>query len=269
MSFEQFKTTGSTVNLKNFQTKFNDNLSNDEIKDRCKDLWQEIKYLQETLYAESKQSLLIVLQAMDAAGKDSTIEKLTINLNAQGCRIKSFKSPSKLELSHDFLWRVHQATPKKGEIMIFNRSHYEDVLIVKVHGWADKDIIEKRYDHINNFEALLTESGTRVVKFLLNISPEFQLSRFKNRLENTEKNWKFNPADLEERKYWGDYMQAFEIALEKCASEESPWYIVPAENRKFRDLMIATIIRDTLLDMNPQYPSPDFDIEDYSPDLLV
>lgn len=268
MNFEQFKCVGGQVDLESLPTEFDGDKSDSKLKKLTAEIWQDITDLQEKLYAESKQSLLIVLQAMDAAGKDSTIAKLTTSMNAQGCHIHSFKKPSKLEMSHDFLWRVHAAAPANGEITIFNRSHYEDVLVVKVHGWADEKIIERRYNHINNIESLIADSGTKVVKFMLNVSPDYQLSRFKRRLDIPGKNWKFNPGDLEERALWSNYMSAFEVALERCASEEAPWFVVPAENRRFRDFMIASVVRDTLLTMAPDYPAPEFDASVYTSDSL-
>lgn len=268
MSFDQFKFVGGKVDLTALPTEFDDDKSDSELKKRSSKIWKEIAELQEKLYAESKQSLLIVLQAMDAAGKDSTIGKLTRSMNAQGCHIHSFKKPSKLEMSHDFLWRVHAAAPANGEIAVFNRSHYEDVLVVKVHGWADESTIERRYDHINNFESLVTDSGTKVVKFMLNVSPDYQLERFKRRLDIPGKNWKFNPGDLVERKLWGDYMTAFEAAIERCASADSPWFVVPAENRDFRDFMIASVVRDSLICMKPEYPEPEFDTDLYKSESI-
>lgn len=264
MGFKQFKVSGGQIDLSQFPTDYDGGIDNDDLKRQREAVWDELAEWQERLYAENKQSLLIVLQAMDAAGKDSTIGKLTSALNAHGCHVHSFKKPSKLELSHDFLWRIHAAAPASGELTLFNRSHYEDVLIVKVHGWADEKTIKARYDHINNFEALLADRGTRVVKLMLNISKEYQLGRFQKRLDIPEKNWKFNPGDLYEREHWGEYMQAFEKAIEKCSSEESPWYIVPAENRRYRDLMVASIIRDTLASMDPKYPEPEFDPKEYT-----
>jgi len=159
---------------------------------------------------------------------------------------------------------VHAAAPAAGNIGIFNRSHYEDVLVVKVHGWASEDTIDRRYEHINNFESLLADRGTKVVKFMLNISPEYQLDRFKRRLDVPGKNWKFNPGDLDERKLWDDYMQSFEVAMSRCASEQAPWYVVPAENRRFRDAMIASVLVETLNDLDPQYPEPTFDIKEFN-----
>ena len=270
MDFDRFKITGNKkVELSDFETNFDGGIKDNDLKKETQKVWSELAQLQEQLYAESKQSVLIVLQAMDAAGKDSTIGKLTRPLNAQGCHVHSFKKPTKLEQSHDFLWRVHDKAPANGEITIFNRSHYEDVLVVKVHGWASDKEISARYQHINNMESLLATNNTRVIKFMLNVTPEYQLDRFKRRLDNPGKNWKFNPGDLDERALWSDYMSAFENALSNCASEESPWYVVPAENRKFRDFMIASIVRDKLKEMDPQYPEPEFDTVKYTSSSLV
>lgn len=268
MNFDEFKFVGEKIDLTALPTKFDAGKSDSQLKKLCSKVWKEIAELQEKLYAENKQSLLVVLQAMDAAGKDSTISKLTKSMNAQGCHIHSFKKPSKLELSHDFLWRIHAAAPANGEIVLFNRSHYEDVLVVKVHGWADEQTINRRYEHINNFESLIADSGTKVLKFMLNISPDYQLSRFKRRLDIPGKNWKFNPGDLDERLLWSDYMSAFEAAIERCSNDEAPWFVVPAENRNFRDLMIASVIRDTLEGMKPEYPAPEFDETVYTSDSI-
>ena len=271
MKFNQYRFNGGDA-LADFATRIDleENAENDNklLKDLRTDLWKELAEYQERLYAESKQSLLIVLQAMDAAGKDSTIAKLTSRLNAQGCHVHSFKSPTKLELSHDFLWRVHDKVPAKGEITVFNRSHYEDVLIVKVHGWVNDEQIQSRYQHIANFEDLLRDRGTRVIKFMLNISPEYQLERFKRRLDRPDKNWKFNPGDLVEREYWADYMRAFEVAMTKTSNDHAPWYVVPAENRLFRDVMIASLALEALREMDPQYPDPDFDHEKYTSESI-
>ena len=224
--------------------------------------------LQERLYAEGKQGLLVVLQAMDAGGKDSTIRKVFGGLNPQGVVVSSFKAPSKIELAHDYLWRIHQCAPGKGYIGVFNRSHYEDVLIVRVHGWASPDSLERRYEHINAFEKLLSDEGTQVVKIMLHISKDYQLERFRRRLERPDKHWKFNPEDLKEREFWDDYMRAFEIALERCSTEVAPWYVIPAEARWFRDVAIAQLVHDTLAAMNPQYPKPGFDVAEYSAEGL-
>lgn len=243
-------------------------LNEKDTKRETKKIYEEILDLQERLYAEKKQSLLLVLQAMDAAGKDSTIRKLTSHLNVQGARVQSFGQPTKLELRHDFLWRVHNKMPAKGEIVVLNRSHYEDVLIVKVHGWCDSEILERRYEHINNMEALVADSGTKVIKLMLNISPKYQLSRFKSRLDNPGKNWKFNPGDLDERQHWDDYMSAFADVLRHCSSEQAPWYIIPAEQRWLRDYVVARIVHDALMEMNPQYPEPGYDATKFTSDSI-
>jgi PPK2 family polyphosphate:nucleotide phosphotransferase len=224
--------------------------------------------LQEALYAEGKQSVLFVFQAMDAAGKDSTTQKVFGPLNPQGVTVASFKAPTTEELSHDFLWRVHEMAPPAGMIRVFNRSHFEDVLIVRVHGWATPEVIERRYEHIRAFERLLVDRGTRIVKVMLHISPAYQLERFKRRLRKPDKQWKFNPADLKERAHWDAYMDAFERAMTETSTQDAPWYVVPAEERWFRDLVVSQLIVDVLEDMNPQYPPLDYDPADYPPDSL-
>ena len=218
-----------------------------------------IDALQDRLFAEEKQSLLLVLQATDAAGKDGTIRKVFGPVDPLGIRAHSFKKPTPLELSHDFLWRVHQKTPAKGEIAIFNRSHYEDVLVVRVHGYADPETIEARYDQINDFEKRLAFYGTRIVKVYLNVSKEEQRERLQERVDIPRKRWKFNPGDLEERKHWDDYREAFEIALKRCSKPWAPWYVIPADRNWVRNALVARLVRLTLEDMNPQYPKPDFD----------
>jgi len=269
MKFDKYRVNpDQQINLSKFDTEQDGGLEQADIKKQREKVWEELAEYQQRLYAESKQSLLIVLQAMDAAGKDSTLDKITKQLNSHGLSVSSFKAPSKEELSHDFLWRVHDKVPAAGEIAFFNRSHYEDVLIVKVHKWASEEKIKARYEHINNFESLLSDRGTRVIKFMLNISPEYQLQRFKRRLDVQEKNWKFNPGDLHERSFWDQYMQAFEKAIEHCSSKNAPWYIVPAENRQFRDLMIASVILENLKEMDPKYPEPDFDADKYTSESI-
>lgn len=243
-------------------------LFKDDAREQLRENTERARELQERLYAEGKQSVLFVLQAMDAGGKDSTTQKVFGPLNPQGVRVASFKAPTELELDHDFLWRVHRKAPRKGMIRVFNRSHYEDVLIVKVHGWAAPDVIERRYDHIRAFEALLADGGTRVVKVMLNISKDYQLERFRRRLQRPEKHWKFNPGDLEEREHWGDYMKAFEVAMKRTSTHAAPWYVVPAETRWYRDLIVSQILLDTLESMDPQYPDPEFDPAEYPPDSL-
>ena len=230
---------------------------------------ERLDELQERLYAESKQSVLLVLQAMDTAGKDSTIRKVVGDVNPQGCLVTSFKAPSQEELAHDFLWRVHEHAPPKGYIGIFNRSHYEDVLIVRVHGWAPPDLIEKRYEHINAFEKMLADHGTHFVKVMLYISKKYQLKRLRRRLRRPDKHWKFNPGDLKERERWDDYMDAYEIVLRRCSTPYAPWYVVPAEQRWFRDLVISQLLVDTLEAMDSQFPEPSFNPADYPPESLT
>jgi len=218
-----------------------------------------IAELQNRLYAESKQSLLIVLQATDTGGKDSTIRKVLGPINPQGVRVTSFKAPSSIELAHDFLWRIHQAVPAKGMIGVFNRSHYEDVLIVRVHDLVPKETVERRYDQINDFERHLAENNVTLLKFFLHISKDEQKERLQARLDDPNKHWKFNPADLEEREKWDDYEEAFEIALSRCSTKQAPWFIIPADRKWYRNAVIARIIRRTLEDMDPHYPSDSHD----------
>lgn len=222
---------------------------------------EKIIELQDILFAEHKQSLLVVLQAMDAAGKDSTIKAVTQGINPQGCGVVSFKQPSSEELSHDFLWRIHQEVPQKGKIEIFNRSHYEDVIITRVHDLVPRDLIKKRYDHINDFERMLTDHDVKIVKIMLHISPEYQLKRIKHRLQKPGKAWKFQASDLEERKHWNEYMEAFEKAIEHCSTSYAPWYIVPGEQKWYRYLVVSEIILAALEDMSPELPKPTFDPE--------
>ncbi|MDX1548057.1 MAG: polyphosphate kinase 2 family protein [Rhodothermales bacterium] len=229
---------------------------------------ERLAELQERLYAEGKQALLVILQAMDTAGKDSTIRKVMSGVNPQGCRVWSFKKPSAEEQAKDFLWRVHDHVPPRGHIALFNRSHYEDVLIVRVHGLAPPMLIQNRYGHINDFEELLHEHHTRVVKIMLHISKDYQLERLRRRLRRPDKHWKFNPDDLRERARWDDYMKAYEIALNRCSTAQAPWYVVPAEHRWFRDLVVSQLLVDTLDAMNPQYPPPAFDPAQYPPESI-
>ena len=259
---------GAEVRLADRSTDDDQGWDEDAAEDATEALLERADDLQERLYADGQQSLLVVLQAMDAAGKDSTIRSVFGPLNPQGVRVTSFKAPSKLELSHDFLWRVHRAVPRRGEIGVFNRSHYEDVLIVKVHGWASPETIERRYEHIAAFERLIADSGTRVLKIMLHISPDYQLERFRRRLERSDKHWKFNPEDLDERKHWPAYMEAFETAIARTSTDAAPWVVVPAETRWFRDLVVARLLVDTLTAMDPQYPAPTFDAAEYTPARL-
>ncbi len=216
--------------------------------------------LQDRLWAEQKHPILIVLQGIDAAGKDGSIEHVMGAFNPMGCTVTSFKVPTPVELAHDYLWRIHQRTPGKGEIAIFNRSHYEDVLVVRVHDIVPKAVWSQRFDQINAFEELLTSSGTTILKFFLWIDREEQRERFQARLDDPAKRWKFRLGDLEERKLWDDYTAAFDDVLRRCTTEAAPWYVIPSNRKWFRNLAIADIIADTLDDLNPQYPPSEEDL---------
>lgn len=252
---------GSKVKLQDYDPDFRGGYGKAEAVAETDQLQEKLETLQERLYAENKQALLIVLQAMDAGGKDGTIRKVFEGINPQGVRVTSFKVPSAEELAHDFLWRIHQHVPPKGYIGIFNRSHYEDVLVVRVNELAPKDVWMRRYDHINDFERLLADSGTRVLKFFLHISKDEQKKRFEERLGNPEKHWKFSMGDLPVRERWNDYMQAYEDVLSRCNTDYAPWHIVPANYKWYRDFIITKAIVQTLEDMNPAYPAPEPDLD--------
>lgn len=222
-------------------------------------LTDELDDLQERLYAEGKHAVLFVIQAMDTGGKDGTIRKVFGNINPQGCRVASFKAPSSTELAHDYLWRVHAALPRRGEIGIFNRSHYEDVLVVRVHKLVPKEVWEKRYAQINAFEKMLSEEGTTIVKFFLHISKEEQKQRLEERIADPTKHWKFNPGDLKERALWDDYQNAYQDALSQTSTEYAPWYVIPANRKWYRDVMVARIAHATLKHLDPQYPETKVD----------
>ncbi len=230
-----------------------------EAEARCKKLDKRIYKLQRTLYAEHKQALLIVLQATDTGGKDGTIRNLLTGINPQGVRVTSFGVPTSLEAAHDFLWRVHIAAPAHGMIGVWNRSHYEDVLVVRVHELVPQKVWERRYQAINNFEEMLFQSGTTILKFYLHISKEEQKERLQSRLDNPEKNWKFSAADLKERRSWEEYQVAFQDAINRCSTPWAPWNIVPANHKWARDVAVAEKVADTLEKMSPQYPRADFD----------
>jgi PPK2 family polyphosphate:nucleotide phosphotransferase len=218
------------------------------------DLIGQVAGLQERLYAEGRRSLLVVLQAMDAGGKDGTIEHVFRGLNPVGCRVVSFKVPTEEERSHDFLWRIHAKTPATGEVVVFNRSHYEDVLVVRVHNLVPEDVWRPRYELINGFEANLAAAGTRIVKLYLHISKEEQARRLQERLDDPTKRWKFRAGDLEERARWDDYMAAFEEAITRTSTAAAPWHVVPADRKWYRNWAVTRILLETLEDMDPQYP---------------
>lgn len=206
------------------------------------------------LYAENRRALLLVLQGMDTAGKDGTIRTVMTGINPQSCQITPFKQPSHEELDHDFLWRIHKAVPRRGNIGIFNRSHYEDVLIVRVHNLVPEKEWRSRYERINEFEELLTEGGVTIVKCFLHISKEEQRERLQARLDRPHKRWKFAKGDLSERKLWDDYQEAYEAALNKCNTEHAPWRVIPSDRKWYRNLVVSTLLRETLESMAPQFP---------------
>ncbi len=223
-------------------------------KEELKVLREELAELQHRLYSEGKRKLLVVFQAMDAGGKDGTIRSVLEGVNPQGVQVTSFKSPTKEELDRDFLWRIHKAVPGKGMIGVFNRSHYEDVLIVRVDNIVPETVWRPRYTFINQFEKLLHDTGTTILKFYLHISKDEQKKRFQERLDDPAKNWKFSHEDLEKRKQWDDYQVAYQEMLTQCSTAEAPWYVIPANQNWYRNLMVAQIMVETLRGMNPQYP---------------
>ena len=258
---------GKKLNLKDYPTDFTGDYK--EKKDAEKDLQKNIKRLaelQDVLYAQNIHALLIIFQAMDAAGKDSTIEHVMSGINPQGCQVVSFKQPSAEELDHDFLWRCAIATPERGRIGIFNRSHYEEVIVVRVHPQVlqaqqlpdeiknDKNIWKNRYRQIKNFEETLAENGIHTVKFFLHVSKEEQKKRFLARIDEPDKNWKFSAGDVKERELWDDYMNAYRDAIEATSTEKAPWYIIPADKKWFMRLAVSEIIVKKLESLDLQYP---------------
>ena len=231
----------------------------DSAEDEFRSLRDDLIEYQRRFYADGKRKLLIVLQAMDAGGKDGTIRSVFKGVNPQGVQVTSFKVPTRHELARDFLWRVHMSVPPKGMIGVFNRSHYEDVLVVRVHDIVPEEVWRPRYAHINAFEKLLVESGTSVLKFYLHISSEEQKQRFQARLDEPEKNWKFSLEDLEKRKLWDHYSDAYEEMLEKTTTNWAPWYVIPSDQKWYRNLAIAHVLVATLKNLDPQYPKPEGD----------
>jgi len=221
---------------------------------------QRMEKLQELLYAERKHAMLIVLQGIDAAGKDGVCWHVVKGMNPQGCSVIGFKQPSPEELAHDFLWRVHQRTPALGHVGVFNRSHYEDVLVVRVHKLVPKDIWQQRYDLINEFERMLMLANTTVIKFFLYISKDEQLERFKQRLDDPARHWKISDADYKERELWDDYTLAYEDMLSKCSTKHAPWYVIPSNHKWFRNLAVSQIICATFEEMGMKMPEPSVDI---------
>ncbi|MGI9602108.1 MAG: polyphosphate kinase 2 family protein [Acidimicrobiales bacterium] len=249
------------VDLSQWLTDDDGGLDKDEGKALFGDLNERLEVLQEELYANGDHRLLIVLQATDTGGKDGTIRRVTDGLNPQGVKVASFKKPTGPELAHDYLWRVHPHTPGDGEIAIFNRSHYEDVLVVRVHGLVPEDRWSRRYDHIRAFEQMLADEGTTIVKLFLHISKDEQAERLQARLDDPTKHWKFSLGDLAEREKWDDYQEAFRVMLERTSTADAPWYVVPADRKWYRDLVVAQILVDTLDRLELTYPESDDDLD--------
>ena len=241
------------LKLKEISTRAPKDWDKQETKEKTAAILEELNELQNLLYAESKRAILVVIQGMDGSGKDGVIRNVFGSLNPQGVTVKSFKAPTAEELSHDFLWRVHSATPSKGMIQIFNRSHYEDILITRVHKWCDDATAKKRMKAINNFEELLVNhNSTSILKFYLHVSPEEQQERLTERIHDATKQWKYNEKDFEEAKLWDIYMEMYEDCFENC--NEQPWTIVPSDQNWVKEYIIAKQLRDTLKDLKMQYP---------------
>lgn len=252
---------GKNVRLRDFDADYTGGIDKNTARKELAENIAELSDLGYRLYAENRRSLLLVLQGMDTAGKDGTIRHVMRGFNPQSCRVTSFKQPGLEELAHDFLWRIGRNVPRKGSIGIFNRSHYEDVLVVRVHNLVPKSEWQSRYERINQFEKLLHDGNVTIVKIFLHISKEEQRSRLQARLDNPNKLWKFSSGDLEERKFWNDYQRAYEAALTRCNTRHAPWHIVPADHKWYRNLAISRILCKTLKKMSPQYPPAEEGLE--------
>ena len=255
--------SGEKIKLAKIDPDFTDGFKDsDDVDDKTKKYTERLRSLQYDLYAEGKRSLLICLQGLDAAGKDGTIDHVLGAMDPQGTRVCGFKVPSIEEASHDFLWRIEKQVPAKGEVVIFNRSHYEDVLVVRVHKMVPEEVWSNRYSLINHFEKGLAANGTHILKFYLHISSEEQLARFQDRLDDPARQWKISEADYEERKYWKEYTRAYEDALRETSTGHSPWYIIPSNNKWFRNLAISQIVVEKLVSLNLKLPKPQADISE-------
>ena len=254
---------GSKVDLSKVDASFKDqHESHEHALPEIEAHSQKVHDLQYLMYAEGKRSLLICLQGRDAAGKDGTINHVLGAMNPQGCPVTGFKVPSKEEAAHDFLWRYHKATPARGQVAIFNRSHYEDVLIQRVHNMVPKNVWSGRYEHINNFEKMLHDNGTHILKFYLHIDAEEQLERFKMRITDPARHWKISDGDYAERPFWDAYTGAFEDAMSKCSTEHAPWFVIPSNHKWFRNLAISKIVSEALESLNMKFPEPTVDINE-------
>jgi PPK2 family polyphosphate:nucleotide phosphotransferase len=254
--FDQYRVNPKNFRIKDFDPNDRSERSGNkgqDIIDLC-ELQTQINKVQDVLHAEGKRKVLLVLQGMDASGKDGTVRHVLGGCDPLGIRIASFKKPTSHELAHDYLWRVHNQVPKAGELTVFNRSHYEDVLIVKVHDWIDSKTCKQRYQHIKDFEKMLTDTGTTIIKCFIHISKDEQKERFQARLDEPDKTWKFNPGDLVERAKWDDYMAAYEDAMKATSTKKAPWYVIPADSKTNRNLLISRILLKTLKDMKLKHP---------------
>ncbi|MEM8705680.1 MAG: polyphosphate kinase 2 family protein [Actinomycetota bacterium] len=248
---------GSNVDLGDWDTREDGGFEKEEVTDRFQELNDELEALQELLYAEEKHKVLVVIQATDTGGKDGTIRHVFDGVNPAGVKVAAFKKPTDDELAHDYLWRVHAHTPGNGEITIFNRSHYEDVLIVRVHDFVPDKRWKKRYEHIRNFEQMLADEGTTIIKLFLHISKDEQRERLQARIDEPHKNWKFSFGDLAEREHWNDYQKAFTAMLEETSTDDAPWYVIPADRKWFRNLLVSEILVQTLRDLDMDWPEPE------------
>ena len=255
-NYDQYRVNPKKFSLKYFDTNDQSERSGDKAKDALalEKLASEINALQDILYAQSQHKILLILQGMDASGKDGTVRHVFSECDPLGIRLANFRGPTEDDLAHDYLWRAHQQVPQKGEIVIFNRSHYEDVLIVKVHDWIDAAECKRRYAQINDFERMLTETGTIIIKCYLHISKAEQKLRLQDRLDDPTKTWKFNPNDLKERALWSKYRVAYEAAMKATSTSHAPWYVVPADSKTNRNLLISKILLDTLKSLKLTYP---------------
>jgi len=255
-NLDQYRVNPKTFSLKDFNArdKTERSVTKEEDAIEFARLVSEINLYQDILHAEGKRKILLILQGMDTSGKDGTIRHVFSECDPLGIRLSNFKAPSTDELAHDYLWRVHQQVPKVGELVIFNRSHYEDVVIVKVHDWIDDAECRRRYAQINDFERMLTETGTTIIKCFLHISKGEQKKRLQERLDDSAKAWKFNEGDLEERKLWPLYAEAYDQAIKATSTKHAPWHIVPADSKTNRNLLISRLLLKTLKDLNPAYP---------------
>ncbi len=260
--FDRFKVRpGTRIKLNDIDPGFKEShVGHEEAEEALEHYRRRLLKLQEMLFVERRRSLLICLQALDTGGKDGTINHVLAAMNPQGCRVAPFRQPSAEEASHDFLWRAHRAAPARGEVVIFNRSHYEDVLVARVHNLVPKHVWSQRYEQINAFERDLVQHGTHILKFYLYISKEEQLCRFRERFEDPTKHWKISEADYKEREFWDEYMDAYEDVLSRCSPDAAPWFVIPANHKWFRNLAVAQIVVEYLDSLGLRYPEPTVDI---------